>query len=188
MHVVLIRHPQTIASLEKRFPKKDETYSHEGRRQFEQLLKNPVCGELITSDLLRCKTLAKAMAEAHDVPLRVDSRIREIDMGVFEGHTFSELEEVFSQDVQEWMREPESFTFPQGESYFEFHRRVREFAQELEEGQYTLITHSGVIHLLMKYWMQKEMLEPFPCGHRVMLFNEDGQWKYRDLTGGMIDE
>ena len=62
--------------------------------------------------------LAQAMAEAHDVPLRVDSGFVKLTWESLKV-ILSELEEAFSQDVQDWMREPESFTFLK-ESYLNF--------------------------------------------------------------------
>ena len=177
MRVVLIRHPETVASCLGQFPRKDEGYSEEGKRQFQELTRINPTGKIITSDLPRCLHLAEAIAKRYDVSLTIEPRIREIDMGVFQGYTFTQLEEMFPMEVATWMQDPDNFTYPDGERYLDFRQRVLEFAGELAEGAYTLITHHGVIQVLLSHWVGDDMSAmPFPCAQSQVLERIDGPW------------
>lgn len=183
MSITLVRHPQTMASLERRFPAEGEEYSPLGREQFAELLERKVQGIIYTSDLPRCQDLAKALAEKHGVKLITTPALREIDMGDFRGRTFEELQSEFPGEVDKWMNDTENFHYPGGESTAEFRRRIREFLQGLSETEATIITHSGVIHTIVQELMESRAPNlTVPCAGIVTLELAENRWEMTYTT------
>jgi broad specificity phosphatase PhoE len=86
---------------------------------------------------------------------QIDSRLREIDFGNWEGKTFSEVSKKDPEIVTTWTSQPETFCFPNGESLTDFYFRVREFSQFINMNRHSrllIISHGGVIrHLICNF-------------------------------------
>lgn len=106
-----------------------------------------------TSPMLRCRQTVERL-NLEPSPLVLEE-LREIDFGLWEGKNFPELERDFPDEVDEWSRQPDRFSFPGGESIAEFVGRVakvREIVAQCDEQNILLISHGGVIrHLICSY-------------------------------------
>ena len=82
--------------------------------------------------------------------------MREIDFGRWEGLTFEEINDQEPEIVEQWAKDPQNFTFPEGESVASFWRRVRDVAQTVnkEPGKRVLlICHGGIIRGLLCHYL-----------------------------------
>lgn len=92
-----------------------------------------------------------------EVPHRADTRLRELDFGVFEMHGYEELKH--RADYQAWLSgDNERNTPPGGESGEEMRRRVLEALHELAAlpDDVVVVTHGGVIAAAMEALFPQE--------------------------------
>lgn len=93
--LVLVRHGQTDSNASGRFQgHQDVPLNHLGRAQADAVAARLVrmrAARVVTSDLGRAMATGRAIAAASDVPLAVDPRLREIDVGSWQGLTSAEV-------------------------------------------------------------------------------------------------
>ncbi|MFW7269064.1 histidine phosphatase family protein [Gluconacetobacter sp. Hr-1-5] len=95
----------------------------------------------------RCQMVASRLAAATSLPLRIDSRLAELDFGAWEGHPWADIDRTA---LDRWAENPEDFAPPGGESGAALRRRILSFwADLLREGQPAgIISHGGPLRLL----------------------------------------
>ena len=77
-----------------------------------------------------------------------DDRLRERDMGIFEGLTYGQICQRYPTECAAWQADWVGYEIPGGESYGQFYERVAGFWRELlakEEGDALLSAHGGVL-------------------------------------------
>lgn len=79
---------------------------------------------IYSSDLLRARQTAELIAEPLGLTVAPEPRLREINLGVWEGMLSSEIEERYPQELAERIRDPFHARAPQGESPLEVAERV----------------------------------------------------------------
>lgn len=109
--------------------------------------------EIWSSDLGRCVEAAECAAEYFGVPYQTDRRLREIDLGEWEGKTFRDIRREFPEEYR--MRGEHLGTYhpPGGENFRQVMMRAVQFTKERVQclqGEKVLlfITHAGVIRTL----------------------------------------
>lgn len=153
-HVLLVRHPETVANVEGRMVGRGDTpLTERGRRQAGLLVAEIVAFEpevVWTSPLERARIVAEAAAAASQVPLEVDARLRELDFGQAEGLTWTEIE---ASGVPFDYRSSDRPVAPGGESRSDIERRSAAFADELvaRGGRHVVCTHGGVFRAMLVY-------------------------------------
>ncbi len=152
----LVRHGETEWNAQRRFQSRTDLPLNEtGRRQAARLaarLQGTAFTEVWSSDLARAVETARL---AWGRPLR-DVRLREIDLGDLEGRRWSDLD----PEIQEALARFEGFVAPGGESYDQFRARVLSWVEERESGDHLVVTHGGVIRLLLRTF---GLPDPFPA-------------------------
>ena len=145
MTVFLIRHGQTRGNLERRYiGSTDQRLCARGREALEAV-RAPAADALYVSPMLRCRETAAIL------------RVRTLDMGAFEGHTYAELkDDIF---YQAWLESSGDIAPPGGERKEEVRIRVLEAfrsvaARHGPEDAAALVVHGGTIMTLL------EALEP----------------------------
>ena len=99
-----------------------------------------------TSDLRRAVETATIAQAGSAVHLEVDARLRELRFGAIEGSRWEEL----SPEVRQGLRAFDSFRAPDGETVEALRSRVWDLVGSLPGGDHLLVTHGGVIRLLMR--------------------------------------
>ena len=93
--LVLVRHGQTDSNAAGRFQgQQDVPLNRVGRSQADAVAERLVrlkAARVVTSDLLRASATAEAIAGASGLPVVVDPRLREIDVGAWQGRTSAEV-------------------------------------------------------------------------------------------------
>lgn len=104
-----------------------------------------------SSPLKRCLHTAELLKLSEDIVINPD--IQEISFGRWENLTFDEIAQFDQANIDTWVSDPLKFTFPGGERVNDFIDRLKKFEdstiQNLEDGNYLLITHGGVIRFLL---------------------------------------
>lgn len=107
---------------------------------------------VVSSDLVRAKETAEILAEALDVPLTFDERLREADNGELAGMPNEEALEKYPALF--WSTLEPDECYPNGESPNQFFTRIKTwyeaFLEEYKdfEGNVLVLTHGGVINVV----------------------------------------
>jgi alpha-ribazole phosphatase/probable phosphoglycerate mutase len=129
-----------------------------GLLQLEELLRRihrEDIGAVYTSDLLRARTTAGAVAEAFAVKFHVSSALREIGFGEWEGLTWEQVEKRDSAYSRRWVMEYPDLPTPGGENFHDFEQRVlaevRSLSKEAERRHCSIavVTHAGVLRTVL---------------------------------------
>jgi len=109
---------------------------------------------IYSSDLKRAWETAVTIAGAGEDAIRKDVRLREANMGVFEGLNRDELESKYGEEWKQFLLGDASSCIPEGESYNQFEARILEFFREKaelhKEESIAVITHGGVLGALLR--------------------------------------
>ncbi|AHH94999.1 histidine phosphatase family protein [Kutzneria viridogrisea] len=107
-------------------------------------------GLVVSSDLRRAADTARVFVEATGTPLRIDKRLRETDIGQWQGLTSAEVEQRFPGGIHTWQYDP-TWAPPGGETRVEVAARAAEVVAELDtelSGTVLLCAHGGLITAL----------------------------------------
>jgi glucosyl-3-phosphoglycerate phosphatase len=104
--VLVWRHGQTAWNAQRRFQGQlDIALDDLGRAQAARaaaLLAGFAPSAIVSSDLVRARETAQALADVTGLPIATDPRLREIDVGVWQGLTFDEVSERFPVEAAQW--------------------------------------------------------------------------------------
>lgn len=81
-------------------------------------------------------------------PCSIESDLLEIDFGRWEGLTFARIEKQFPDQLEQWVKQQERFTFPDGELITAFNSRVCRWFDKLLTKDYErvfIVSHGGVL-------------------------------------------
>jgi 2,3-bisphosphoglycerate-dependent phosphoglycerate mutase/probable phosphoglycerate mutase len=195
--VVLLRHGRTTWNAERRMqgrldPPLDET----GQAQAVEVAPvvagfRPVA--LVCSDQARALQTAIAVGQACGLEPRKESRLRETDVGAWQGLVDTEVEEAWPGGLDRWRSEP-GFAPPEGESRVEVAERalpvLRELAGSPAAGDTAvLVAHGGTIGALTCSFLgwpveQWSSLAPLGnCRWSILEFRID-RWRLAQWGGG----
>ena len=128
MELIIVRHGETDWNkLERCQGISDIPLNSRGKHQAKQLansLKSENISAIFSSDLVRAKETAETIAGFHSAPFYIDSDLREMDQGEFEGLEFSYIRENYSGILKQWTKDPENLRIPGGETLLEVQGRA----------------------------------------------------------------
>ncbi|MEV4896256.1 bifunctional RNase H/acid phosphatase [Nonomuraea sp. NPDC055795] len=158
--LLLLRHGETPLSVERRFSGLgDAELTANGLAQAvaaaERLSREPYrLDVIVSSPLKRARQTAEAVAARAGLGVEVDEDLRETDFGAWEGHTFTEIQRRWPEELAAWLAEP-SVAPPDGESFAEAARRVQRVRDRLVEqhlGKTVLVvSHVTPIKMLLRF-------------------------------------
>lgn len=158
--LLLLRHGQTPLSIERRFSGLGEaeltaTGLAQAAAAAERLSREPYrLDAIVSSPLKRARQTAEAVARRTGLDIEVDEDFREADFGDWEGHTFTEIQRRWPDELAAWLADPKVAP-PGGESFAEAGRRVRRAGERLvarHEGKTVLVvSHVTPIKLLLRF-------------------------------------
>lgn len=155
--VLLIRHGETDWNAEGRWQGFARTdLNAVGRTQAEALaayLRDRPIRAVISSDLPRTLQTAQPLASALGLEPQTDTRWREINLGVFQGLTFAEMQKHYPQELAARNADLWGYTYPRGESRRDLQNRAFDAWQsvlsETEGPEVAVISHGGTIKTLL---------------------------------------
>lgn len=108
---------------------------------------------VISSPLQRCACFAEELGARLGVPVEIESDLRELHFGAWEGQSAAALMETDADDLGRFWSDPYGFTPPGGEPVEQFAARVQAAVSRLQQryaGQRVLlISHGGVMKVLL---------------------------------------
>ncbi|MDO5076110.1 histidine phosphatase family protein [Corynebacterium sp.] len=154
----LLRHGQTEYNASRRMQGQlDTQLSQFGIEQAHNaaryLAHKNICA-IVSSDLSRAHDTALVVSQLIDVPVRTDPRLRETNLGQWQGQRREEVDASFPGARARWRHDP-TWAPPGGETRLEVAARAREVVDELmrdlpewEERAVLVVAHGGTISAL----------------------------------------
>ena len=156
--VLAVRHGETAWNVENRIQGQlDVPLNDVGRWQAHRLalvMAEESVDAIYASDLLRTVQTATPTSRGCGVDFVTDTGLRERGFGVFEGLTFTEIEQRWPEQSARWRRRDPTFGADGGETLNDFYARSVDAATRLaaaHAGQtIVLVTHGGVLDCLYR--------------------------------------
>ena len=157
--IILIRHGETEWNSQKRMQgHSNSDLSSVGQAQIQALgqwMKNVPFDHIYSSDSLRAKQTAEAITQFSGHELKIDLRLREKNLGVFEGLTSEEARERHPEVFRLFKTAGSKYVIDEGESTQQLQDRALEIVDEIRikhlEERVLLVTHGGFIRVVMKH-------------------------------------
>ena len=156
--IVAVRHGETEWNAQMRMQGQlDTQLSERGRWQASRAAR-ALAGEgieaIFASDLARAFDTARAIAAVIDLPISTDRGLRERGFGIFEGHTYAEIDSRWPEDAARWRRHEPAFRPEGGESLIEFSARavaaLTGIAERSRGRTILVVSHGGVLDCLYR--------------------------------------
>ena len=155
----LVRHGQTDWNLAGRWqgqtasaPGLNET-GHAQALETLKLLSDKRFAAIYSSDLLRSRQTAEIIAAALGLDLVLEPRLREIDLGEWEGLLSTEIEACYPNELAERVRNPLHARAPRGESLSEMAKRViaamNALARKYPDSLVLIVSHGVTLALII---------------------------------------
>ena len=190
--LVLLRHGESLWNAEDLYQGQLGTgLSARGRQQAKEAadyLQSVPIDAVVASDLQRVtETLQPYLDTRDDVPVRVDARWREIDVGTWGGRTFADVY-ADEPEVVDAFRCGEDVARGGGETFRQLRTRVWQAAQDIAGPERVLVvTHGGPIRVAAASALQlpagSEMLLDPPANCSLTTLRLDGLSSYNVPTG-----
>ena len=155
--LILVRHGQTEMNAQKLyFGKLDPPLNDLGISQAYQAKEKLLD---IDYDIIYSSPLERAKQTAEicnylDKDISYNSKLEEINFGIFEGLTFKEISEKFPDEVKKMEENWKDYNYITGESPKEMFQRVISFLETLDYSKNNLIiAHWGIINCIISYFV-----------------------------------
>lgn len=105
------------------------------------------------SPLSRAMETARPLAAALKLPIVEDARLKEIDIGIFQGVLAVELADRFPEEAARWRSQDPDFRIPRGESRRDLMVRAEAAFHDIraaEHRQVAVVAHGGVLAAALK--------------------------------------
>lgn len=168
--------------------------SPEGVNQAERIsdqLKPLVLEAVICGPMKRHMVTARIIGSAHDMPIRIEKNLRDLNYGRWSGKNFDSLLQDEPKLMAKLQSSPGRFKFPAGEKVKRGWRRVREFTYQFKMnfgvGNIALVTDDFVAMIIASQLTRIGFseLEPWKRsgGMMTVLSMENEKWKVEMLRG-----
>ena len=170
MKIYFARHGETDWNIARRIQgTTDIPLNQTGLEQAKRLAKNLSektvnLYKVYSSKQSRAYETAKIVGDFFDIPVETIDGLEEMNLGVWEGHTWKEVEEQYPEELQNWLNNRRYGHTPNGESYQDVLERLfhalddilKESVQENKEEKDILILSHGAV-LLTLLALQKDV-------------------------------
>jgi probable phosphoglycerate mutase len=184
--VVVWRHGQTTWNAAGRFqgqadPPLNSIGVEQSRLSASHLAVEPP-DLVLTSDLVRAVSTAQALTRLIQTPLQSEPRLREIDLGSWQGLTRVEVAATYPEQYAQWLdgHPPDNRG---GESRAQLDERVLAALRDIEIGHVLLVTHGGtarsIIETLLDLPHAGRWLAVLGNCHWSELHRHPGGWQLR---------
>lgn len=160
----LIRHSQTVWNAEQRFQgHADSPLSETGLAQAKHLADRFRDGNavaLYSSPQQRAYKTAETIAATTDLSIHTDERLKERDVGLLTGLTWSEITKRYPEFARRWSVE-QSMSMPEGEADDVFRTRAKAVMSDIvtrhNDADVIVVSHGGLISI---YLLQLLRIDP----------------------------
>jgi probable phosphoglycerate mutase len=166
--LIVVRHGETAWNVDTRIQGHlDIPLNATGLWQARQLgdaLAGETISAIYTSDLLRARKTAQAVADATGAALVDEPGLRERAFGSFQGRTFAEVETEHPEQARRWRQRDPDYAPDGGESLRVLRERVVDTTHRLaarHPGELVLlVTHGGVLDVLYRAATRQDIQAP----------------------------
>ncbi len=166
--LIVVRHGETAWNVDTRIQGHlDIPLNATGLWQARQLgdaLAGEAISAIYTSDLLRARKTAQAVADATGAALVDEPGLRERAFGSFQGRTFAEVETEHPEQARRWRQRDPDYAPDGGESLRVLRERVVDTTHRLaarHPGELVLlVTHGGVLDVLYRAATRQDIQAP----------------------------
>lgn len=164
MEIYFVRHGKTQWNLEQRFQggQGDSKLLPESLADIEKLgryLKGEHFKAVYASPLDRARMTAQGLIDAAGIrlPLHIDERLREMNLGKLEGMKYAEAEKLYPQEIDNFWHHPDKYdnSVVEGESYEHAMARGLDFGREMakkypkDSDKVLVVSHGAVLSAIM---------------------------------------
>ncbi|MBI1278014.1 MAG: alpha-ribazole phosphatase [Anaerolineaceae bacterium] len=191
--ILLIRHGQTDWNIEGRWqgslPVGLNDVGREQAKALASYLSERKIGSIYCSDLPRALDTALAISDVVGITPQIDTRLREFNLGVFQGLTREQIKERYPQEHQDFEADYWNFAVTNGESRRALQSRAYEAFQDIVSRavgpEVAIVSHGGTIRmLLLRLFDGAPQLNHFHVENTSMttLIPEDDHWHLDELA------
>jgi len=183
--IIAVRHGETQWNREKRWQgHNDSPLTKKGLDQAKAVanhLAEVQFSSIYSSDLDRaCKT-AEQIYKISGIKIITDARLRERNLGIFEGLTKPEMKSQFPEAFNKYQNQDPGYAVPKGESIKQCYARSTAFLKEIPEKHpgetIVVVTHGGVLNAYFRFIIGL----PLEAPRRYQLFNASiNRFSYTD--------
>ncbi len=148
----LIRHPRPLIEPGVCYGQLDIEAENHGALAESLRRRLPPDVPVWSSPLRRCRVLAERL---HPSP-SFDARLMEMNFGTWEGRPWDALPR---DEIDAWAADVTDYAPPGGESAAKVLERVCDFLGERDESEIAVVTHAGVIRLLVSHLEKRPLNE-----------------------------
>lgn len=154
-HVYLIRHGQTAWNIEGRWQGLEAVPLNEvGLAQARALAASwdKPLSAIYSSDLPRAWQTAEILGEAAGVTPTPDHRLREFNLGIFQGLTWDEMHVKYPNEIAAFRADYMGYAIPQGESRYQLQARTYAAFVDIvqtAQGDVAIVSHGGALKVLL---------------------------------------
>lgn len=149
--VIVVRHPRPIERWRKvcyGFTDVEvEPLSQQDQTALNRLAKS--VNRVYASDLTRARVPSEKAAGLAKKPLVLDPRLREINMGAWEGRSWEEIAREDPEAHENWEEDVLRFSPPGGESFLDLAARIRSWLMALPDEDVLAVAHGGSMRALV---------------------------------------
>lgn len=110
-----------------------------------------------SSPLRRALDTAHHIADALDMQVHTDERLKEIHAGIFQGRRWDEITVEFPAEAKQWKAHDPDFVIPGGESRRQLMLRGAEALRDIREGNHErviVVAHGGMLTAAIKHLLE----------------------------------
>ncbi|MHA1935488.1 MAG: histidine phosphatase family protein [Candidatus Thorarchaeota archaeon] len=138
---------------------------------------------MYTSDLKRASESAKIIQEQFEIPLKIDSHFRELNLGISKDMTHEDAAKIeipLSEPIRDWT------PYPEAESWRMLQDRVASVMSQLEHIQeevVVIVGHGNLNSAIIEWWLQlpEEMSLDFPTHPASITWLGTSTWDHREI-------
>jgi broad specificity phosphatase PhoE len=173
MMLYCVRHGETTYNLAHRIQGQlDSELSPLGRKQcaaVAEALAHVPLDAVYSSPLRRALESAQGIADALHLELRVEPRLMEINAGIFQGHSWHELDDKFPEAAARWRSQDPDYRIPEGESRRDLMQRAGDAFRAIRETDFRhvlVVAHGGSLSAAFKSLLEiPPRHNPFELGN-----------------------
>ncbi|TGE37600.1 alpha-ribazole phosphatase [Desulfosporosinus fructosivorans] len=155
-HIYLARHGDIGLGREKRYiGQSDLSLSALGEQQaslLKEIFSRVPLDNIYCSDLGRAQQTADIIASAHQILPMARVELRELNMGTWEGKTFSEIRAEYPKEFKNRGEDIANYSPPRGESFYDCYKRVIPVFESLtksDESTILIVGHAGLNRVIL---------------------------------------
>ncbi len=155
--VLIVRHGETDYNVQRRWqgwlPTPLNAHGREQAQALAAYLRGHAIDAIYSSDSPRAYQTAQPVGMALGLTVQADERLREMNLGIFQGSTTEENWKKYPVELEAYQADKMDYVHPQGESRRELQERMYHAWEDItgkESGKTVmLVTHGGSIRLLL---------------------------------------